>query len=97
MKLLKNIIPDIEHLLSPILDSANSIPTTMDYDSLKQTSTSTDSFWNSMLYMNGCTSGLHTERYCTYTLITVTKKIFKIRGKTLMHKPMFIFKLKDKQ
>ena len=85
VKLLKNIIHDINHLLSPVSVSANSIPTTMDYDIIKQTPSSTDGFWNSMIYVNGCTLSLKTERDCTYTLITVPKQSLKISGKALMH------------
>lgn len=36
VKLQKNITPDIKHLLSPILDSANLIQTTMANNSLHQ-------------------------------------------------------------
>ena len=97
VKLLNNIVPDIKHLLSPILDSANSIRTTLPDNILQVTPTSSDGFWNTMLYVNGCTSGLHTERDCTYTLITVPKQSFNIGKKQLEHKPMFIFKLKDNQ
>jgi len=95
--LLKTIIPDIHHLVSPILDSANSIKTKSKSNIMKETATSSHGFWNTMLYVNGCTDGLHTEKDCTYTLITVPQQSFTISSKALREQPMFIFKLKDKQ
>lgn len=97
VKLLKNIIPSIKHLVSPILDSANSIKSTLANNILYQTPTSSDGFWNTIVYVNVCTAGLHTERDCTYTLITVPKQSFNIGQKPLKHKPMLLFKLKDNQ
>lgn len=44
VKLLKNIIPSIKHLVSPILDSANSIKSTLANNILYQTPTSSDGF-----------------------------------------------------
>ena len=57
--------------------------------------TSVSGFWNTMLYFNGTTSKLHTEKYCSYKLITVPKQI-GAASKNHTNQPIFLFKFNDR-
>lgn len=50
-----------------------------------------------MLYVNGCTDGLHMEKDCNFTSITVPRQSFKNSSKTLREEAMFIFNLIEEQ
>ena len=58
-------------------------------------STSVSGYWNTMLYFNGTPSKLHTDKDCSYTLITVPKQMSAV-SKNHRNQPMFLFKFNDK-
>ena len=71
---LSKYILEIRSLASSIIDSAVSIQKKSKTSVLTNVKTTESGFWNTMLYYNGTTSKLHTEKDCAYTMITVPKK-----------------------
>ena len=92
---LSKYIPEIRSLTSPIIDSVVSIQKKSKTSVLTNVRTTESGFWNTMLYYNGTTSKLHTEKYCAYTMITFLKQMGSASRKHT-NKPMFLFKLNNK-
>lgn len=88
VKILSNVLPDIRLLLSPIVNSFSTITSMPGI--IKRVNTVNDGFWNTMLYVDGRTEELHTEKDSTYTLITVPRQKFTMK-RNIEHRPMFIF------
>ena len=97
INVLSNIVPELKHLLSPIIRSADIITAgnTGDDILLKKGNTSSDGCWNAILNVDGRTENLHTEKYCMYTFTTVPKQVVNT-SIPLMHKPFFIFKINER-
>ena len=94
--LLSSVLPEIRYLLSPILDTGQKLQNKFKRSILKEVATTKSCFWNTMLYVDGNTQHMHTEKDCAYTLITVPKQSFS-RKKILCNQPMFLFQASDKQ
>ena len=92
---LSTYIPEIISLTSPIIDSAYKTQTNFQKSVLTNVKTTKSGFWNTMLYYNGTTSKLHTEKDCAYTMITVPKQKGSA-SRNHSNKPMFLFKLNKK-
>ena len=97
IEVLSRVVPEIGHLLSPIVDVANKITNdNLDTDKLlMEGENSSKGCWNAMLNVNGKTELFHTERDCTYTFITVPHQVMK-KEISPVHKPYFIFKANSK-
>ena len=72
---LKRMIANLPILLSPIIDTAFNLQQKLGDVNLKSVQTASSGLWQSQVCVNASTSVLHTERDCTYTLITVPKNI----------------------
>ena len=62
------ILREISLLLSPVLDTARQIQEKNGNIGLTDVDTSVVGYWNFLLYVNGRTDVLHTEKDCAYTL-----------------------------
>ena len=63
---------------------------------LKEVKTNLGGCWNSFLYVDGRTGQLHTERDCTYILITVPKHTI-IKNIPLCNNSVFLFKFGESE
>ena len=69
------IIPEINWLLSPILDSAYKRQQTIDRRILTPLKVSQSGCWNSHIFVDSCTANFHVEKDCAYMfLIKILKR-----------------------
>ena len=73
---LNNVLTEITHWLSPIIDTGNKLQETLGSNIKKEVATSKSGLWNTMLYLYGNTEHMHTEKDCVYTIITVLTQSF---------------------
>ena len=89
---LKRMIANLPILLSPIIDTAFNLQQKLGDVNLKSVQTASSGLWQSQVCVNASTSVLHTERDCTYTLITVPKQY--LRKSPKMKKDLMLICLK---
>ena len=73
-KTIERYIPCIKHLISPVVTTAYELQNVYGNINISEVYTSPHGMWQSQICVNAKTSVLHTERDCTYTLITVPKQ-----------------------
>ena len=81
-------------LITPVLDAAYKLQKMLGDVNLRQVMTSDCGAWQSQTCVNASTSILHTERDCTYTLISVPQQKLKRYKKSKMDST-FIFQLNN--
>ena len=93
---LSYVVPDIKHLLSPILDTTHKNQKIMGDIVLKEMKTTYSGYWGTFIYINGRTGQLRTENCCTFTLITVPIYIVEVNI-PLYNKFVSLFKIGHKE
>ena len=89
-----NILTSIQYIITPIINTINTLQSTIgDYNLLAGNRTS-NRCWNIFLSANGMTEELQTENDCGYTVITVPQQKL-IRVSIDSPNPMFIFKFEQ--
>ena len=71
---LKRMIGNLPILLSPIIDTSYNLQQKLEDVNPKSVQTASSGLWQSQVCVDASTSCLHTERDCTYTLMTVLKQ-----------------------
>ena len=90
------IIPEINWLLSPILDLAYQRQQSIDRKILTPLKVSQNGCWNSHIFVNSCTSTFHVEKDCSYTCIHVPNQDFTKKD-NICEVPGFVFQFNDSQ
>ena len=81
---LKKMIRNMPLLISPVLNAAYKLQKTLGNVNLSQVMTSDCGARQSQICVNASTDILHTERDCTYTLISVPQQKLKRSKKSKM-------------
>ena len=68
---LKVIVPEIIHLICPLINVAYKRQQDVGINMLESQGTAYNRCWNSFLFVDGRTYNFHTEKYCAYTFIIV--------------------------
>ena len=77
---LSTLIPKIKLLISPILSVGYNLQKSQGNVNMKRTLSSGSGLWSSCVSVNATAGILHTEKDCTYTLITVPKQHKMVKG-----------------
>ena len=93
---LVRLIPNIRHLVAPILDLAFKKQASLGSINLQKVQSSCNGLCHSAVTVNAETAEFHTENDCTYTLITVPKQEYKLSIKN-KRQYSFVYKLKIKE
>ena len=93
---LRHYFRNIHLLIAPVISSANKLQKSIGNVNLKEISTSTNGCWEYNVLVNAATDIAHTERDCTYTLITVPVQHSQKKRNT-KHNSRFYFFLNNKQ
>ena len=93
---MSKVIPELKHMLSPIINAAYAMQCDKDVKFLTKDITSDVGCWNAFLFVEGRTEYFHVENDCAYTFITVPQQN---QRKYLhpTHEPVFLFKLNELQ
>ena len=92
IKDLTRVLPFIKKVISPVLESANHLQSTIGNVNLKQVPSSKYGCWQTSICVNAQTQEYHNESDCTYTIITIPKQ-----RKNQSVSFDFLFMLSDKQ
>ena len=96
IKSLQRRFRNIHLLISPIITAVDSLQKIVGDVNLKKLTTSENGSWQFSVCVNATTALCHTERDCTYTVITVPNQHAEKRIKS-KNIPNFCFKLNEKQ
>ena len=89
-------IPEIKHLLCPIINAAYQKQSDANMQLLDKGNTYDDGFWNCFMFVDGKIEDFHTEKDCSYTFITVPQQILH-SNLTENEKPKFVFKIDEER
>ena len=93
---LSTIVPNIRSVISPVLEATYDLQSDDMKLNMKEVFTSKDGCWQSSLCINAITKEFHTEKDCTYTLISIPLQDCNHK-KNKAHRYDFIFKINDRK
>ena len=91
---VRKIIPEIKHLLCPIINAAFHKQSKEGIDMIQSRYASDNGCWNSFLFVDGKTDNFHRENDCAYTFITVPKQNLT-KGKHILEQTHFLFQINE--
>ena len=89
-------IPEINHLLCPIINAAYQKQSDANMQLLDKGNTYGEGLWNCFMFVDGKTENFHTEKDCSYTFITVPQQILH-SNLTDNERPKFVFKIDEER
>ena len=93
---LSTLIPTIRSVISPVLETCYDLQTDAIKLNMKEVLSSKDGCWQSSLCVNAITKQFHTEKDCTYTLISIPSQESNCEDKNA-NRYDFIFKINDRK
>ena len=93
---LSKIVKQVGRLILPELYVAHDMQSVYENINLKSSWKSSDTMWSTMVCINASTREFHTEKYTSYTLITVPLQDYKLQQKSGNIYDL-LFKLNDKE
>ena len=98
VKSLSRVLPQVKNFISPLLLAAKSKQEKLGSINFKDVDTTKDGIFQSVVCVNSTTKVFHTEKDCTYTLITVPSQTTpKVENKKTRSPTHFMFKLNENE
>ena len=95
IELISKVIPNIKHMISPIIDTADAMQNTIGNVNLKRSEIAFQGCWNVFLSVNAMTEHLHTENDCGYTVIKIPLQDCNWKSRE-NDNPIFLFNINEK-
>ena len=96
IKAVEKFLPNIKHLLAPIINAAFQKQSRDNLKLLTTNATSNIGCWNTFMFVNGTTADYHREDDCAYTFITIPKQTFEV-SKAGNIQPTFLFQIDEEK